>query len=68
VPSLDGDWCVFLVRRNWPQHPDTVEISDPMGVNAESVNFVTKIGIIIDVIELRVCALQRHQSIIRLII
>jgi hypothetical protein len=46
---------------NWlPGHPDTVEISDPMGVNAESVNFVTKTGIIIRVIELRVCALQRR--------
>jgi hypothetical protein len=67
VPSLDGDWCVFLVRPSPPHHPDTVEISDPMGVNAESVNFVTKTGIIIRVIELRVCALQRRQSINELI-
>jgi hypothetical protein len=38
-----------------------------MGVNAESVNFVSKTGIITGVIGLRVCVLWLDQSIIWLI-
>jgi len=57
----------FWSGQSMPGHPDTVEISGPIGVNAQAVNFVSENGIIICLIGLRVCALQRSQTIKRLI-
>jgi hypothetical protein len=50
------------------RHRETVEISGARGVNAQSINFLSKSQSIIELIDLRVCALQPRQIITRLII
>jgi hypothetical protein len=59
VSSWSGQLAAWTSRHSRNQRP--------MGVNAESVNFVSKTGIITGVIGLRVSVLWLDQSIIWLI-